>query len=144
MFHSLRSVRQVFSRMLVSPLLGFCHGSLTFFFSNFGPNSTTFMLPSLTFPDQVRSSLNGISAASGELKRCYQSISRSFIPLAPSKKDRLMGLCTSTIIQSLNTLPRLVAGNLPREMACSCGTLMILDGRHEESSRISQWQFSDI
>ncbi|CAN0084714.1 unnamed protein product [Ectocarpus sp. 4 AP-2014] len=41
--------------------------SLTFFFSNFGPNSTTFMLPSLTFPDQVRSSLNGISAAAGKL-----------------------------------------------------------------------------
>ncbi|CAM9289765.1 unnamed protein product [Ectocarpus sp. 13 AM-2016] len=41
--------------------------SLTFFFSNFGPNTTTFMLPSLTFPDQVRSSLNGISAAAGKL-----------------------------------------------------------------------------
>ncbi|CAM9493408.1 unnamed protein product [Scytosiphon promiscuus] len=41
--------------------------SLTFFFSNFGPNSTTFMLPSLTFPDQVRGSLNGISAAAGKL-----------------------------------------------------------------------------
>ncbi|CAM9669015.1 unnamed protein product, partial [Hapterophycus canaliculatus] len=40
--------------------------SLTFFFSNFGPNSTTFMLPSLTFPDQVRGSLNGISAAAGK------------------------------------------------------------------------------
>lgn len=46
--------------------------SLTFFFSNFGPNSTTFMLPSLTFPDQVRGSLNGISAASGKFKSHYE------------------------------------------------------------------------
>ncbi|CAM9744854.1 unnamed protein product [Choristocarpus tenellus] len=40
--------------------------SLTFFFSNFGPNSTTFMLPSLTFPEEFRGSLNGLSAAAGK------------------------------------------------------------------------------
>lgn len=40
---------------------------LTFFFSNFGPNSTTFILPSETFPHEVRSTLNGFSAAMGKL-----------------------------------------------------------------------------
>jgi len=39
---------------------------LTFFFANFGPNSTTFILPSETFPPEVRSSLNGFSAACGK------------------------------------------------------------------------------
>eukprot|EP00929_Paragymnodinium_shiwhaense_P069093 TRINITY_DN34853_c0_g1_i3.p2 TRINITY_DN34853_c0_g1~~TRINITY_DN34853_c0_g1_i3.p2 ORF type:complete len:150 (+),score=32.14 TRINITY_DN34853_c0_g1_i3:920-1369(+) len=39
---------------------------LTYFFSNFGPNSTTFILPSETFPQEVRSSLNGVSAAMGK------------------------------------------------------------------------------
>ena len=39
---------------------------LTFFFSNFGPNSTTFILPSETFPPEVRTTLNGFSAASGK------------------------------------------------------------------------------
>lgn len=38
----------------------------TYFFSNFGPNSTSFILPSLTFPADVRSSFNGFAAASGK------------------------------------------------------------------------------
>lgn len=39
---------------------------LTYFFSNFGPNSTTFILPSESFPREVRSSLNGFCAAMGK------------------------------------------------------------------------------
>lgn len=39
---------------------------LTYFFSNFGPNSTTFILPSETFPPEVRSTLNGVCAATGK------------------------------------------------------------------------------
>jgi PHS family inorganic phosphate transporter-like MFS transporter len=40
---------------------------LTFFFSNYGPNTTTFMLPSLTFSPGCRSTLNGICAACGKI-----------------------------------------------------------------------------
>mmetsp|Transcript_10337 Transcript_10337/g.19313 ORF Transcript_10337/g.19313 Transcript_10337/m.19313 type:complete len:747 (-) Transcript_10337:3524-5764(-) len=39
----------------------------TFFFSDYGPNTTTFMLPSMTFSPQCRSTLNGISAACGKV-----------------------------------------------------------------------------
>lgn len=39
----------------------------TFFFSDYGPNTTTFMLPSMTFSPHCRSTLNGISAACGKL-----------------------------------------------------------------------------
>ncbi|XP_062076111.1 low affinity inorganic phosphate transporter 4-like [Humulus lupulus] len=49
------------------------HGSLfavlyglTFFFANFGPNSTTFVLPAELFPTRVRSTCHAISAASGK------------------------------------------------------------------------------
>jgi MFS transporter, PHS family, inorganic phosphate transporter len=38
----------------------------TFFFSNYGPNATTFMLPSMTFSRPCRSTLNGVSAACGK------------------------------------------------------------------------------
>lgn len=38
----------------------------TFFFSNYGPNATTFMLPSITFSRDCRSTLNGVCAASGK------------------------------------------------------------------------------
>jgi len=38
----------------------------TFFFSNYGPNATCFLLPSMTFSRTCRSTLNGISAACGK------------------------------------------------------------------------------
>ncbi|GJY99585.1 inorganic phosphate transporter 1-4 [Tanacetum coccineum] len=41
--------------------------SLTFFFANFGPNTTTFVVPAEIFPARVRSTCHGISAASGKL-----------------------------------------------------------------------------
>jgi PHS family inorganic phosphate transporter-like MFS transporter len=40
--------------------------ALTFFFSNFGPNSTTFIVPAELFPARFRSTCHGISAASGK------------------------------------------------------------------------------
>ncbi|CAE6128423.1 unnamed protein product [Arabidopsis arenosa] len=40
--------------------------SLTFFFSNFGPNATTFIVPAEIFPARIRSTCHGISAASGK------------------------------------------------------------------------------
>lgn len=39
---------------------------MTFFFANYGPNTTTFVFPSLVFSPECRSTLNGIAAASGK------------------------------------------------------------------------------
>ncbi|XP_030451101.2 inorganic phosphate transporter 1-4-like [Syzygium oleosum] len=39
---------------------------LTFFFANFGPNSTTFVVPAEIFPARFRATCHGISAASGK------------------------------------------------------------------------------
>lgn len=50
------------SRTLLLPIYG-----ATFLFSNYGPNSTTFLLPSVTFSASCRSTLNGVAAASGKL-----------------------------------------------------------------------------
>ncbi|RUP45910.1 major facilitator superfamily domain-containing protein [Jimgerdemannia flammicorona] len=41
--------------------------TLAQFFFNFGPNSTTFIVPGEVFPTKVRASAHGISAASGKL-----------------------------------------------------------------------------
>nr|UZH45529.1 phosphorus transporter PT11 [Morus alba] len=46
-------------------LFGALYG-LTFFFANFGPNGTTFVLPAELFPTRVRSTCHAISAASGK------------------------------------------------------------------------------
>eukprot|EP01018_Ginkgo_biloba_P034462 Gb_07357 [translate_table: standard] len=40
--------------------------SFTFFFANFGPNSTTFIVPAELFPARLRSTCHGISAAAGK------------------------------------------------------------------------------
>lgn len=54
---------------------GYCGGqhtafvimySFTFFFANFGPNSTTFIVPAEIFPARFRSTCHGISAAAGK------------------------------------------------------------------------------
>lgn len=41
--------------------------SLTFFFANFGPNATTFVVPAEIFPARLRSTCHGISAAAGKV-----------------------------------------------------------------------------
>lgn len=38
----------------------------TFFFSNYGPNATTYLLPSMTFSKSCRATMNGLCAASGK------------------------------------------------------------------------------
>ena len=48
------------------PLFFLFYG-LSFFFSNCGPNTTTFVLPSEVFPTEVRATCHGISAAAGKI-----------------------------------------------------------------------------
>jgi PHS family inorganic phosphate transporter-like MFS transporter len=40
--------------------------AFTFFFANFGPNATTFIVPAEIFPARLRSTCHGISAAAGK------------------------------------------------------------------------------
>ncbi|XP_066342058.1 probable inorganic phosphate transporter 1-5 [Miscanthus floridulus] len=41
--------------------------TFTFFFANFGPNSTTFILPAEIFPAHLRTTCHGISSAAGKV-----------------------------------------------------------------------------
>ena len=41
--------------------------SLTFLFSNFGPNATSFVIPGEIYPAEVRATAHGVSAAFGKL-----------------------------------------------------------------------------
>ncbi|KAH1227460.1 Inorganic phosphate transporter 1-4 [Glycine max] len=63
--------------------------SLTFFFANFGPNATTFVVPAEIFPARFRSTCHGISSASGKLGAMVGAF--GFLYLAqnqdPSKAD---------------------------------------------------------
>lgn len=65
--------------------------------ADYGPNTTTFMLPSLTFSPECRSTLNGISAASGKAGALIGSI--MFEPVAKKYGDgTVMFLCAFTSI----------------------------------------------
>lgn len=67
---------------------------LTYFFSNFGPNATTFILPAETFPAEVRSTMNGFSAACGKAGAVLGS--SAFKPLADSAgTGAAMGVCAA-------------------------------------------------
>eukprot|EP00953_Heterococcus_sp_UTEX-ZZ885_P039669 20326-Heterococcus_DN1.PRE.3 len=56
----------LFDSLPKRPFLAIFLYSITFIFSNFGPNTSTFMLPSLTFRRQARSTLSGVSAAADD------------------------------------------------------------------------------
>lgn len=55
-----------YNDMKANPMMFAIFYGLTFFFANFGPNSTTFVLPAELFPTRVRSTCHAISAASGK------------------------------------------------------------------------------
>lgn len=77
---------------------------LTFFFANFGPNATTFVVPAEIFPARLRSTCHGVSAASGKAGAIVGAF--GFLYLAqskdPSKTDagypRGIGVKNSLII----------------------------------------------
>ena len=55
------------SYLKTSPTLLVLLYGMTFFFANYGPNTTTFILPSMIYSPECRSTWNGISAASGKV-----------------------------------------------------------------------------
>ncbi|CAH1447281.1 unnamed protein product [Lactuca virosa] len=63
--------------------------SFTFFFANFGPNATTFIVPAEIFPARLRSTCHGISAASGKLGAIVGAF--GFLYLAQDKKKPDVG-----------------------------------------------------
>ncbi len=52
---------------------------ISFFFVNFGPNSTTFLVPSEIFPTDIRASAHGLSAAIGKLGAFVGAFALPFI-----------------------------------------------------------------
>ncbi|KAL1329827.1 hypothetical protein HN51_047015 [Arachis hypogaea] len=59
--------------------------SLTFFFANFGPNSTTFVVPAEIFPARFRSTCHGISSASGKLGAMIGAFGFLYLAQSPDK-----------------------------------------------------------
>uniref|UniRef100_A0A0D9VPM1 H(+)/Pi cotransporter n=1 Tax=Leersia perrieri TaxID=77586 RepID=A0A0D9VPM1_9ORYZ len=60
---------------------------LTFFFANFGPNSTTFIVPAEIFPARLRSTCHGISAAAGKAGAIIGAFGFLYAAQDPHKPD---------------------------------------------------------
>ncbi|CAL5095693.1 unnamed protein product [Urochloa decumbens] len=63
---------------------------ITFFFANFGPNATTFIVPAEIFPARLRSTCHGISAAAGKAGAIVGSF--GFLYLAQSRDVHGIGV----------------------------------------------------
>ena len=61
--------------------------ALTFFFANFGPNSTTFIVPAELFPARFRSTCHGISAAAGKAGAIIGSFGFLYAAQSPNKSE---------------------------------------------------------
>jgi PHS family inorganic phosphate transporter-like MFS transporter len=71
-----------FNSLVELPALFLILYGLTFFFSNFGANTTTYIIPGEFFPAEVRATCHGISAASGKVGAAIASY--AFPPLKSS------------------------------------------------------------
>ena len=75
---------------------------LIFFFSNFGPNTTTFIVPAEMFPARFRSTCHGISGASGKVGAIVGSI--GFLWASHNNKEdgypKAIGMTASLVILS--------------------------------------------
>jgi PHS family inorganic phosphate transporter-like MFS transporter len=77
-------------------LLVLLYGS-TFFFANYGPNTTTFIFPSLVYSPECRSTLNGISAAAGKAGALFGAT--LFEPAARDfGDDKVMLICAGVSV----------------------------------------------
>lgn len=61
--------------------------ALTFFFANFGPNATTFIIPAELFPARLRSTCHGISAAAGKAGAIVGSFGFLYAAQSPTCPD---------------------------------------------------------
>ncbi|MGC8487862.1 MAG: MFS transporter [Clostridia bacterium] len=87
-----------------TPLLFLMIYGVSYFFIEFGPNTTTFVYPAEIFPVEVRATANGISAASGKVGAFLGAF---FFPLILThfKLSGLMGiLAVAAVLGALLTL----------------------------------------
>ena len=82
----------------------------TFFFANFGPNATTFIVPAEIFPARLRSTCHGISAAAGKIGAIAGTLGFMYAAESTNKTQTDPGYSPGIGIQ--NTLLLLACVNL--------------------------------
>jgi PHS family inorganic phosphate transporter-like MFS transporter len=73
--------------------------AFTFFFANFGPNATTFIVPAEIFPARLRSTCHGISAAAGKAGAIVGAFGFLYSSQSPNPKNTDAGYPTGIGVQ---------------------------------------------
>lgn len=84
----------------------------TFFFSNYGPNTTTFLLPSVTYSEECRSTLNGICAAFGKIGALLGA--SIFAPVSDTFGESVVMVACGCVSLVAWALHKFVSGEGPR------------------------------
>ena len=78
--------------------------SLSYFFINFGPNTTTFVVPAEAFPTNFRTTGHGISAASGKLGAAISTYLFPSLLATIGVKEILYLLAALSVVGAVETL----------------------------------------
>lgn len=78
---------------------------LTYFFINFGPNTTTFVVPSEVFPTSYRTTGHGISAAAGKLGAGIAIFLFPTLLATVGVREIMVALSAISLVGALATLP---------------------------------------
>ncbi|CAE8656730.1 unnamed protein product, partial [Polarella glacialis] len=121
---------------------------MTFFFSNFGPNATTYVIPGEIYPSQVKTTLHGVSAAAGKLGAALgTTIFPFFKPETPAGTRNVLLFCSLISLLGLvatNFLtPRYAAEDLDNKI--SGETVGFVPLRWQKSAReaeVKEWEES--
>ena len=88
----------------IIPLVFFAIYGLTFFFSNYGPNTTTYVYPAELYPTQYRARGHGIAAMSGKLGAALSTLAFPVILTQLGKYTLLGGLGILAIVGFVVTM----------------------------------------
>ena len=91
------------SPTIVSPWIFLALYSTTFFFANFGPNSTTFIVPAEVFHTRFRGTLHGVSAAMGKLGAIIGVFGFGELQLSRGARPTLIALAVVNFVGMLFT-----------------------------------------
>jgi len=92
------------SGFLIPATAAFALYALTFFFINFGPNTTTFVVPAEAFPTNFRTTGHGISAASGKLGAAISTYLFPSLLATIGVKEILYVLAALSVVGAVETL----------------------------------------
>jgi nitrate/nitrite transporter NarK len=112
--------------------------AFTFFFANFGPNATTFIVPAEIYPARLRATCHGISAAAGKVGAIIGSFGFLYLAQSPDPAKT-----AQVAVRARRLQPRWVHAHVPGAGAqgevAGGDVARERDGRRRAIGPMTQW-----